>query len=70
MGGNDIGKIKTFDLISKMKDMFDLEGGIQGMYRFDGIHLSEVGLDIPNLNLQTCIEKAAVWGDGDRRASF
>lgn len=40
----------------------DLEGGFPGLYRQDGIHLSDVGLDIFNLGLQTCIEQAAVLG--------
>ena len=40
----------------------ELEGGIQGLYRDDGIHLLEVGLDIFNSDMQTCIEMAAVWG--------
>lgn len=40
----------------------ELEGGIPGLYRPDEIHLSNIGLDILNCNLQACIEKAAVWG--------
>ncbi|XP_040209667.1 uncharacterized protein LOC120940724 [Rana temporaria] len=36
----------------------DLEGGVQGFYRPDGIHLSDVALDIFNLNLQSCVEMA------------
>lgn len=38
------------------------------MYQHDGVHLSEVGLDIFNCDLQMCIESAAVWGGVDRRA--
>lgn len=38
-----------------------LEGGIPGLYREDGVHLSEIGLDILNLDFQTAIEMAAVW---------
>lgn len=41
---------------------FELEGGISGLYRQDGIHLSDIGLDILNLGLQSCIEMAAVLG--------
>lgn len=125
LGGNDIGKVKTLDLISSMQDTFrflrinspntvlvfseiiprlcwsnslvfkslnkvrkrinramekflvpdlglsfrhmELEGNLPGLYRFDGIHLSEVGLDIFNSDLQTCIESAAVWGSVDMR---
>lgn len=40
----------------------DLEGGFQGLYRRDGIHLSDIGLDIFNVGLQNCIEMAAVVG--------
>lgn len=40
----------------------DLEGGFPGLYRQDGVHLSDVGLDIFNLGLQNCIEQAAVLG--------
>ena len=42
----------------------DLEGGLPGLYRSDGVHLSEVGLDIFNMALQGCIERAAVLGSG------
>lgn len=38
----------------------DLAGG--GLYQRDGIHLSDVGLDILNLNFQTIIEQAVGWG--------
>ena len=120
VGGNDIGKTKTFELLSEMKETFrflrrsspnsvlifseiiprlrwsesmvfkplekvrkrinramekflapelgfsfrhlELEGGVQGLYRSDGVHLAEIGLDIFNMRLQTCIETAAVWG--------
>ena len=41
----------------------ELEGFIQGLYRSDGVHLSDIGLDIFNANLGTCIEMAAVWGN-------
>ena len=40
----------------------DLEGGIPGFYRSDLIHLSEVGLDLFNLGLQTCVEMAVAVG--------
>lgn len=40
----------------------DLEGGFSGLYRQDRVHLSDVGLDIFNLGLQTMIEMAALWG--------
>lgn len=40
----------------------DLEGGFPGLYRQDGIHLSDVGLEIFNLGLQNLIERAAVLG--------
>lgn len=39
----------------------ELEGGIQGLYWRDGIHLSDIGLDILNLNFQTAIEQATGW---------
>lgn len=126
LGGNDIGKLETYDLISSMKDTFCflhlnspntvlvfseivprlcwlqsvtfkplekvckrinkalekflvpelgfsfrhfvLEGGITGIYRHDGVHLSDVGLDIFNCDLQTCIETAAGWVGVDRRS--
>lgn len=38
----------------------DLEGGILGLYRQDGAHFSDVGLNILNLKLQCGIERAAV----------
>ena len=41
---------------------WELEGGFPGLYRDDGIHLSDIGLDILNNDLQTCVEQAAVWG--------
>lgn len=44
----------------------ELEGNIKGLYRGDGIHLSDIGLDIFNTNLSTCVEMATVWGVGDR----
>lgn len=34
----------------------ELEGGLQGLFCQDGIHLSDVGLDIFNLGLQSCME--------------
>lgn len=37
----------------------DLEGGIPGVYRQEGVHLSDVGADIFNLGLQYSIEMAA-----------
>lgn len=40
----------------------DLEGGIPGLYRQDGVHLSDVGADIFNLGLQSSIERAAYLG--------
>lgn len=48
----------------------ELEGGLPGLYREDGIHLSEIGLDILNLDFQTCIEKAAGWGLDAKRDAF
>lgn len=36
----------------------DLEGGLYGLYRPDMVHLSDIGLDIFNLDLQTCVELA------------
>ena len=42
----------------------DLEGGVPGFYRSDGVHLSEIGLDLFNLGLQSGIEMAAVVGVG------
>lgn len=38
----------------------DLEGGLRGFYRKDNVHLSAVALDIFNLDLESCIELAAV----------
>ena len=122
LGGNDIGQIKTLDLIFSIRDTMlilkeacpgmvivfseiiprlrwlesaalrpfekirkrvnkaveklmspalgfsfrhvDLEGGIAGLYRNDGVHLSDIGLDILNISFQTCIERAAVGGVG------
>lgn len=37
-------------------------GGLQGLYRQHGIHLSDVGLDVFNLGLQSCIDMAAGMG--------
>ncbi|XP_071968790.1 uncharacterized protein [Engystomops pustulosus] len=34
----------------------DLEGFVEGLYRSDSVHLSEVGLDIFNLGLQNALE--------------
>ena len=42
----------------------DLEGGYPGLYRRDGVHLSEVGVDIFNVGLQNIVEKAATFGVG------
>lgn len=39
----------------------DTEGGLSGFYKTDTVHLSEVALDIFNLDLQSCIELAAVY---------
>lgn len=40
----------------------DLEGGMPGLYRSDSIHLSDVGLDLFNLGLQSCVEMATAVG--------
>ncbi|XP_068107665.1 uncharacterized protein [Hyperolius riggenbachi] len=40
----------------------ELEGGIVGLYRTDGVHLSEIGSDILNMNLQEMIEQAVGLG--------
>lgn len=40
----------------------DLEGGFAGLYRQDGVHLSDVGAYIFNLGLQNSIEMAAYVG--------
>lgn len=40
----------------------DLERGFPSLYRDDGIHLSDIGLDIFNADLQSCIEQAAGAG--------
>lgn len=40
----------------------DLEGGIAGLYCQDRVHLSEVGLYIFNLGIQSCIEMASGLG--------
>lgn len=42
----------------------DLEGGIPRFYRADGVHLSDVGVDLFNLGLQSGIEMATVVGVG------
>lgn len=41
-----------------------LEGYEPGLYRADGVHLSEIGLDIFNCDLEEMVEKAAArfWG--------
>lgn len=39
----------------------DLEGGIGGFYLHDQVHLSDIVLDILNLNLQSCVELAVGW---------
>lgn len=38
----------------------DIEGGLSGFYRSDAVDLSEVALDVFHLDLQNCIELAAV----------
>lgn len=43
----------------------DLEGGFSVLYRNDEIHPLDIGLDIFNADLQSCLEQAAVRG-GDR----
>lgn len=40
----------------------DLEGGIPGLYRQDIIHLSDIGLNLFNLSLKSCIEMADAVG--------
>ncbi|XP_040181606.1 uncharacterized protein LOC120936645 [Rana temporaria] len=40
----------------------ELEGGFSGLYRSDGIHLSDIGLDIFNSDLQNMVEMATVLG--------
>lgn len=40
----------------------NLVGGFHGLYRSDGVHLSNVGLDIFNLGLESSIERAMVLG--------
>lgn len=40
----------------------ELEGGIVGLFRLDGVHLSEIGLDIFNNDLQSMVELAARRG--------
>ncbi|XP_040211653.1 uncharacterized protein LOC120942791 [Rana temporaria] len=42
----------------------DLEGGVPGFYTSDGVHFSEIGLDLFNLGLQSSIEMAVVVGVG------
>lgn len=124
LGGNDIGKQKTLDVIFSIRDDFhrlqlsfprtvfvfsevvqrlkwltfpplrplekirrrinravskllvpmgilcfrhtELEGFIPGLFREDRVHLSNIGLDIFNAGLSSCIELAAVVGFGDR----
>lgn len=36
----------------------DLDGGILGFYHPDQIHLSDIALDIFNMDLQSCVELA------------
>lgn len=45
-----------------------LEEKLAGYYIRDGVHLSEVGLDLFNLALSEGIEKALLWLGGARRA--
>lgn len=40
----------------------DLEGGLAGFYREDNVHLSDIALDIFNLDMQTCVELAVARG--------
>lgn len=119
-GGNDIGKVRTWDLLCEIKTEFssvkllfpqsilafseiiprliwspfsnlfyvdkirrrlnrtvhnfivslgglsfrhtELEGFLPGLFRNDLVHLSEVGIDIFNMGLQSLIEKALVLG--------
>lgn len=57
--------VKYMPLIGGLSNRHvDLEGDIPGFYRQDGVHLSEVGLDIFNLDLQCGIEMAAALGVG------
>lgn len=40
----------------------DLEGFLQGLYRGDLVHLSDVGLDIFNTGLQNILERVMAFG--------
>ncbi|XP_068091150.1 uncharacterized protein [Hyperolius riggenbachi] len=120
LGGNDLGKVKTLNLLARMRRDFlqiraifpntvlvfseivprllwyvspnkrffdkirkrvnwamckflssvggfsyrhiDLEGGVRGLYRKDLVHLSPIGVDIFNMELQNMVEKAVGWG--------
>ncbi|KAG8451037.1 hypothetical protein GDO86_003352 [Hymenochirus boettgeri] len=35
----------------------DIVYGCPGLYRADGVHLSDIGIDIFNLNIQSALEK-------------
>ncbi|KAM4020120.1 uncharacterized protein ACNLHF_000668 isoform 1-T1 [Anomaloglossus baeobatrachus] len=43
----------------------DLEGFLFGLYRSDGVHLSDIGVDIFNLGLQSIVEKWLCCGLGE-----
>lgn len=40
----------------------ELKGGLLGLYRPDKVHLSDIALDIFNLDIQTCVELAVARG--------
>lgn len=57
----EIEKFMTLDMGIKFRHL-NLEDGSPGLFRDDGVHLSDVGLAIFNLDLQTYVEMAAIWG--------
>lgn len=40
----------------------ELERGLPGLYRPDMVHLSDIALEIFNLDIQTCVELAVARG--------
>ena len=48
----------------------DLEGGYPGLYRSDGVHLSEVGMDIFNFGFTTAFFMSFQWSSIPSLRSF
>lgn len=43
----------------------NLEGSLPGLYQGNSVHLSDVGFDNRNLNIQSCVKLATDWVVGN-----